>query len=50
VVNCPEVHLIDKIMKTAVLYDEDVNELEQAGLTAMPAVKVKLPRSEWEKR
>jgi len=46
VVNWPEVHLIDKIMKTAVLYDEDVNELEEAGLTAMPAVKGKPPRVE----
>ena len=44
VVNWPETHLIDKIMKTAVLHDEGVNELEQAGLTEMPAVKVKPPR------
>lgn len=44
VVNWPETHLIDKIMTTAVLYDDGVNELEKAGLTAMPAVKVKPPR------
>ena len=44
VVNWPEVHLIKAIMKTAVLYDEGVNELEMAGLTAIPAMKVKPPR------
>ena len=44
VVNWPEAHLIDQIMKTAVLYDEGINELEEAGLTEIPAVKVKPPR------
>ena len=38
------VHLIEKIMKTAALYDEGVNELEHAGLSAMEAVKVNPPR------
>ena len=46
VVNWPEVDLIDKIMKIAVLHDEHVNEIEEAGRTAMPAVKVKPPRIE----
>jgi len=44
VVNWPEAHLIEAIMKTAVLYDEGVNELREAGLHEMPAVKVKPPR------
>jgi len=44
VVNWPEAHLIDQIMKTAVFYDEGVNELEKAGLHEMPAIKVKPPR------
>jgi len=44
VVNWPEVNLVKEIMKTAVLYDEGVNELNMAGLTAMPAAKVKPPR------
>ena len=44
VVNWPEVNLVKEIMKTAVFYDEGVNELNMAGLTAMPAAKVKPPR------
>jgi flavin reductase (DIM6/NTAB) family NADH-FMN oxidoreductase RutF len=44
VVNWPEVNLVKEIMKTAVLYDEGVNELDMAGLTAMPAARVKPPR------
>ena len=44
VVNWPEVNLVKEIMKTAVLYDEGVNELNMAGLTAMPAARVKPPR------
>jgi len=46
VVNWPEAHLIDQIMKTAVFHDEGVNELKEAGLAEMPAVKVKPPRIE----
>ncbi|OGL43541.1 MAG: hypothetical protein A2W05_10030 [Candidatus Schekmanbacteria bacterium RBG_16_38_10] len=44
VVNWPEVHLTDKIMKTGNLYPEDVNELKEANLTEIPANKVKPPR------
>lgn len=44
VVNWPETHLIKAIMKTAVLYDEGVNELQEAGLHEMPSAKVKPPR------
>jgi len=44
VINWPEAHLHEAIMKTAVRYNEGVSELAEAGLHPIPAAKVKPPR------
>ena len=46
VVNVPSEEIIEKIMVTAVNFPHNVNEIEKAGLTAVPSVKVKPPRIE----
>ncbi|MHA1721479.1 MAG: flavin reductase family protein [Candidatus Baldrarchaeia archaeon] len=44
VVNVPPEEIIEKIMATAVDFPHNVNEIEKAGLTAIPSEKVKPPR------
>ncbi|MCX5895095.1 MAG: flavin reductase family protein [Proteobacteria bacterium] len=44
VINYPSFSLYPKVSEAGKLYDEGVNELEKAGLTAIPANKVKPPR------
>ena len=44
VVNIPPENLIDRAMVTAVDFPHNVNEIEEAGLTAIPSEKVKPPR------
>ena len=44
VINYASYPLLEKVAQTGLLYPEGVNELEKAGLTALPAVKVKSPR------
>lgn len=44
VINYPSFQLHPKVSECGKLYDEGVNELEKAGLTAIPAEKVRPPR------
>lgn len=44
VVNLPSEEILEKIMVTAVNFPHNVNEIEKAGLTAIPSEKVKPPR------
>lgn len=44
VVNVPSEEIIEKVMVTAVDFPHNVNEIEKAGLTAIPSEKVKPPR------
>ena len=44
VINYPSFSLYPKVSEAGKLYDAGVNELEKAGLTAIPADKVKPPR------
>lgn len=44
VVNLPSEEILEKIMVTAVDFPHNVNEIEKAGLTAIPSEKVKPPR------
>jgi len=44
VINYASYSLLEKVAQTGLLYPEGVNELEKAGLTALPAIKVKPPR------
>jgi flavin reductase (DIM6/NTAB) family NADH-FMN oxidoreductase RutF len=46
VVNIPPVSLLRKAMVTAVDFPPGVNEMEEAGLTAIPSEKMKPPRIE----
>ena len=43
-INYASYSLLEKVAQTGLLYSEGVNELEKAGLTALPALKVKPPR------
>ena len=43
VVNYAPFALLEQVAQTGLLYPEGVNELEKAGLTALPALKVKPP-------
>jgi len=44
VINYAAYSLLEKVAQTGLLYSEGVNELEMAGLTTLPALKVKPPR------
>jgi len=44
VVNLPSEELAEKIMVTAVDFPHNVNEIDKAGLTALPSEQVKPPR------
>lgn len=44
VVNVPSEEIIEQIMVTAIDFPHNVNEIEKAGLTAIPSEKVKPPR------
>jgi flavin reductase (DIM6/NTAB) family NADH-FMN oxidoreductase RutF len=44
VVNIPPESIIEPIMVTAVDFPPNVNEIDRAGLTAIPSIKVKPPR------
>jgi flavin reductase (DIM6/NTAB) family NADH-FMN oxidoreductase RutF len=44
VINYASYSLLEKVAQTGLLYPEGVNELEKAGLAALPALKVKPPR------
>lgn len=44
VVNVPPEEILEKIMVTAIDFPHNVNEIEKAGLTALPSEKVKPPR------
>lgn len=44
VVNLPSEEIAEKVMVTAVDFPPKVNEIEKAGLTAIPSEKVKPPR------
>jgi flavin reductase (DIM6/NTAB) family NADH-FMN oxidoreductase RutF len=44
VVNVPPEEIIEQVMVTAVNFPSNVNEIEQAGLTAIPSEKVRPPR------
>jgi len=44
IINYAPCSLLEKVAQTGLLYLEGVNELEKAGLTALPAVKLKPPR------
>ena len=46
VVNYAPHSLIEKVVKTGLMYSAGVNEINKAGLTAVPALKVKPPRIE----
>jgi len=46
VVNVPTEGIVQRIMVTAVDFPHNVNEIEKAGLTAIPSEKVKPPRIE----
>ncbi len=46
VINYAPYSLIEKVVKTGLMYSAGVNEIEKAGLTAIPALKVKPPRIE----
>jgi len=44
VVNAPPEEILEQVMVTAVDFPRNVNEIEKAGLTAIPSEKVKPPR------
>lgn len=44
VVNVPPEEIVERIMVTAVDFPHNVNEIEKAGLTAIPSERVKPPR------
>jgi flavin reductase (DIM6/NTAB) family NADH-FMN oxidoreductase RutF len=44
VINYAPYTLMEKVVKTGLMYAEGVNELQKAGLTSLPALKVKPPR------
>lgn len=44
VVNLPSEEILEQIMVTAVNFPHNVNEIEKAGLTAIPSEKVRAPR------
>jgi flavin reductase (DIM6/NTAB) family NADH-FMN oxidoreductase RutF len=46
VVNVPSEDIIEKVMVTAVDFPHNINEIEKAGLTAIPSEEVKPPRIE----
>lgn len=46
VLNYASYTLKEKVVHTALMFPEGVNELEEAGLTAIPALKVRPPRIE----
>lgn len=46
VINYAPYSLIEKVAKTGLMYSDGVNEIDKAGLTAIPALKVKPPRLE----
>jgi flavin reductase (DIM6/NTAB) family NADH-FMN oxidoreductase RutF len=46
VVNYAPFSLLEQVAQTGLLYPEGVNELDKAGLTALPALTVKPPRIE----
>ena len=46
VINYAPYSLIEKVAKTGLMYSPGVNEIDKAGLTAIPALKVKPPRLE----
>lgn len=46
VINYAPYSLIEKVVKTGLMYSAGVNEINKAGLTAIPALKVKSPRIE----
>jgi flavin reductase (DIM6/NTAB) family NADH-FMN oxidoreductase RutF len=46
VVNYASVSLLEQVAQTGLLYPEGVNELDRAGLTALPALTVRPPRIE----
>ncbi len=46
VINYAPYALMEKVAHTGLMYSEGINELERAGLTAMPALRLKPPRIE----
>jgi len=44
VINYPGRKLMEQVVQTGLFFPEGVNELEQVGLAALPAVKVRPPR------
>lgn len=46
VINYAPYSLMEKVAETGLMYSEGVNEIEKAGLTSLPALKVKPPRIE----
>ncbi len=46
VINYASYSLIEKVAKTGLMYSDGVNEIDKAGLTAIPSLKVKPPRLE----
>jgi len=46
VLNYAPYSLMEKVVETGLMYSEGVNEIEKAGLTSLPALKVKPPRIE----
>jgi flavin reductase (DIM6/NTAB) family NADH-FMN oxidoreductase RutF len=46
VINYASYSLKEKVVHTGLMFSEGVNELEKAGLTALPALTVKPPRIE----
>ena len=44
VVNYASFSMLEQVAQTGLLYDEGVNEIDKAGLTALPSLKVKPPR------
>jgi len=46
VINYAPFSLKEKVVETGLMFSEGINELEKAGLTAIPALTVKPPRIE----
>lgn len=46
VINYASYSLMEKVAEAGLMYSEGVNEIEKAGLTSLPALKVKPPRIE----
>jgi flavin reductase (DIM6/NTAB) family NADH-FMN oxidoreductase RutF len=46
IINYAPYSLVEKVAETGQMYSEGVNEIEKAGLTPLPALKVKPPRIE----